>query len=79
MKYPRLYHPSANSSMLRLIPARIEQQSDVPQFEMRLESTLAEIGVVPKLQGGNSIDFKNLLKNRPKMAPKGFLKRIECP
>ena len=49
MKYPRLYQPSASSSMLRLIPARLEQQSDVPQFEMRLESTLAEIGVVPKM------------------------------
>ena len=34
---------------MRLIPARLEQQSAVPQFEMRLESTLAEIGVVPKL------------------------------
>ena len=43
MKYPRLYAPSANSSMLRLIPARLEQQTDVPQFEMRLESTLGTI------------------------------------
>ena len=49
MKYPRLYAPSANSSTLRLIPARLEQQIDVPQYEMRLESTLAEVGVVPKL------------------------------
>ena len=49
-KYPRLYAPYAPAQMVRLRPLVAEEGGPRPQFEMRLEKTLVEIGKLPKVK-----------------------------
>lgn len=48
-KYPRLYAPYAPAQLLRLRPMVAEEGGPRPQFEMRLEKTLVDIGKLPKV------------------------------
>jgi hypothetical protein len=59
--YPRFYE--TRNTMLRLMPLTNEQSRAVPQYEMRLESTLAEMGVIPKLLVPKYFSMNNF--NRP--------------
>ena len=61
-RLPRLYRPieklSSNSPMLRLIPFA-DEQSTRPQFEMRLDRTLLEMGPIARLNIPRLVDIQH--------------------